>query len=643
MAQLAHCPACHNEVALPEESEAGDARQQWCACPECDEVFAVADAKPHVVKQARLVTPPRDSDVLHRGEPASPKEPEIAATPEVPLPKYGSSTLASFLDDDDKNEPGSADTKSDAPTLAEFESLDDLIRRGPSELPKYEPSDATIAHGETVEFDSAVDEGDDAGDVNDLEEPSPVADRLRPKHSELYRRESAESNEEDDLSSYDPVEDLADERDETQVAEEHFSPEESVRRLHDFSIPSSIESTLRDRGDLLDTDVASSAADAPSFDFEVGDSRDDSGAKSLRAAMGFGGDEPLELEDPIEGPDFAAVVTNDDETVAPELSVGADAPRGKVATRKRSGVMSAVRTLVGVAGGGVVGIAAGYLLLLWIFHFLGRNDEPLALAQYYPDVVKPSTFQDSTSTPPIVGGNSDWLAEGDARVDDEQPLEPMEDSSVETAAFEAEVTPPDDGPEPWEFGPQPAPPALITGAPSYTAAELQELTGVAQEVAADLIAPGPVDKVKGSSYARIAKLAEALTFGEGAADVSWKNNAREVFPPLLATDESRKQVSTIAEFWLVSPKRGHGGIFFCGTPDAGRQQGSVAEYTITLPTDSRQQITVLAPRALSVDTAEAAAVAVIGAVIDDPAGKIDGYTGTAQQAIWSTDVYPITE
>src|SRR5690606_9782979 len=115
---------------------------------------------------------------------------------------------------------------------------------------------------------------------------------------------------------------------------------------------------------------------------------------------------------------------------------------------------------------------------------------------------------------------------------------------------------------------------------------------------------------KGGSYAKLAKLAEALTFGEGAADVSWKNDARAVFMQLFANEELQHQISTISEYWLVSDKRGHGGIFFAGALDDGRQQGTVAEYTVTLPTDSRQTLTVLTPQALPIDTSSAPLVIV---------------------------------
>lgn len=632
MAQLAKCPACRMEIVIPGDMEGTDAQAQRLECPECEGVFSVADTKPHVVKEAKRVPMPAETSGAEVD--LSDDRGQAAARPAAP--KFGSATLSSFFGDDDRiNE---THTELHSPALAEFQSLEDLIRRGPTDPASQQPPAATVddaAEDATRSSDEARDEYDEG------EEPLPARDRIRPTLSELYHREQESADDTDDADSYDPVEDVDDKADATE-------PEQPARSLDEFPNPSSFDRTARDSDDLSDIEVAASVPDAPTFDFKVGDAEpfetpSSEGPRSLRAAMGFAGDEPLEVEEPVERPDFATVHPRDEEDIAPELSIsGSDTPRGVVATRKRSSALSAVRTVVGVAGGGVVGIVAGYLLLLWIFHFLGRSDEPLALAKYYPNVVKPPAFQDNAPATAEPGGQ--LLAGDEARMD--RPPEPMDEGAldgagdVEVANFEADALP-GDAPEPWSFDAQPAPPPLIQGAPSYTAAELQQLTAVGLEAVPGITADGPIDKQKGGSYAKLAKLAEALTFGEGAADVSWKDNARQVFAQVFANPPSRQPISTIAEYWLVSDKRGHGGIFFSGTPDDGRQQGTVAEYTVTLSSDQRQQLTVLTPQALPIDVISSPEVVVVGAVVDDPASRIEGYTGTAKQAVWSSNVFPV--
>lgn len=460
MAQLVHCPACSHEAALPEQASASEAQEQWFACPNCSKVFCVADAEPYEVKQAAMVDPPtrpagdEDDDIADVAPPSSP-----AADASLP-PKFGSATLSSFMDE--KVTRSDAENQAEAPAVADFQSLDDLIRRGPSELLEFDSPEPAAQRSEPAGADADGAKSNTNQDDRPLDEPSPAADRIRPTLGELFRTELGATSDIADAASYDRVDDAAGDSDTAARSHDDSMNDtktvEPARSTHDFSVPSSFESTLRDHGDLGDTEVASTVPDAPSFDFEVGDSRAAENGESLRAAMGFDGEEPLEVEEPVDRPNFDTIGTNESHEVAPELNVDADAPHGKVAARKRSSVLSGVRTLVGVAGGGVVGIVAGYLLLLWIFHFLGRTDEPLALAQYYPNAIKPSSFQDANPVAPTAAtaGTGDGLAANDSDGEIVAELEPLDQSEVETANFETEMMPPDDTPEPWEFESQPA-------------------------------------------------------------------------------------------------------------------------------------------------------------------------------------------
>lgn len=627
MALLAQCPACKADVMLPEEAGAADHQSIWVQCPECDHAFTANDAAHHLVKQAAIIVrPPQTTDEEDHSDSS---DDGIAA---AEAPKFSSSTLSAFLG----QTHSTATPTSDSPAMAEFESLDDLVHRGRDGLQKPKsPDEAPALPGgatdDNVGSDLRESQANHEASSDSVDEPSPEADRMRaPLAASDPADEVAESG------GYDAVNEEADVSAITDEAADKLAPTPS---FDDFLNPSTFRSTLQERGDLRDTEVAA-AGEGPSFDFH--DSQASEGAKSLRESMGFGTEQALEVEPPSDVPSFDNLQSSENADVVPELHVGGDAPRGTVATRRRSGTWSIVRTLFGVASGGVVGIVAGYLILLWIVHFLGRTDEPLDLAKYYPDVVKPATFQDTSARAAPVGDApsanepSDlMLAGSDAPIG----LERIEDAQVEPANVELPVV----GEDPVVDEPPAAPPVVIAGAPSYTAAQLLEQTGTARQVAGDLISPGPIDKSKGSSYAQLAALAEALTYGEGANDVSWKNDARRLYPPLFDREESRRDISTIAEFWLASPKRGHGGIFFCGALDAGRQQGSVAEYTCTLSTDGGQKLTVLVPRALPVETAEAASVAVVGAVVDAPALAIEGYTGNAERAIWAGEVFAIGE
>lgn len=638
MAQLARCPACYSEIELPAEMGSDDA---WAECPACDESFALSDAKPRHVKQAKLVSPPREA--IATPEPPA-DTPEIVTTTDETLRPMESGgidldipTLESFLGGAAEAE-STADTvsKSKSPTISNFDTLDDLMKVSLSE------AKASAAEGDGSGMNDST--------ASEPAEANPQADRFHPTLSEMFghsafdNKPAVAATPASDVESAPAAgESINTHSIENDNIEETDNPQKSLNENE------SADEARLDPANFESLAPATSTA-TPSFDFSVGGDDD---PKSLRAAMGFTEDDPLEVVE--EQPEFSGLAETTDSVASPELEVaGSRLPRGIAPAKRRSPLWTAVRVLLGVTTSGVIGLGVGYLAILWIFHFTGRTEEPFALAQYYPDAVKPATFRNG-ETPnapqsPSAGPDAlDGANDNSALVTNEHqellaPLGIDSDPGVEPANFESDLSTDAgtaDAPEPWESEALPAIPVVVTGAPNYTAAELQQFTTDAAEQSATLLADGPVDRSKGGSYATIAKLADALTFGEGVQDASWKSNARQVFPKLFADNRSRMQIAQIARFWLTSDKRGHGGIFFSGSPDAGRQQGSIAEYVFTLPTG--QQLTVLTPQALPGRIANAPSVAVVGSVIDEPASQIEGYAGSAQQAIWSQDLMPISE
>lgn len=643
MAQLARCPACYSEIELPTDAGGDDA---WAECPACAESFAISQAKPRLVKQAKLVSAPVETEEKSEASAESTKSADATPTSiDMASSSLGIPTLESFLSGDATTEATTDTTsKAKSPTVSNFDTLDDLMKVA---LP--EKAETTVEQGGSETQDDPA---------STPEEPSPTADRLRPTLSEMFASSSPDSSAaaespvaEDPIFEDAAAESSLDEGMVDAASVEDSASYDAVEEVSDDESeedpePAEVGFKSLTASSLVDDEPST----APSFDFSVGDD-DMEDSKSLRAAMGFAGDDPLEVAD--EPHELAGLAGSDEEPAeSSELQfAGSDSPRGVVSTKRRSPLWTAVRVMLGIATSGVVGLGAGYLVILWVFHFTGRTDEPLALAQYYPDAVKPSTFRDGESLP-VPDTDALAVAEDDSDTDPTSEGEfttssvdgSEEENRVAPANFETDLSldeGADGAPEPWESDALPAIPVVIDGAPSYTAADLQQLTSMASEQTATLLADGPVDRSKGGSYATIAKLADALTFGEGVSDASWKTNARRLFPDLFVNEQTRLQIAQIAGFWLTSDKRGHGGIFFSGAPDAGRQQGRVAEYQFTLPMG--KQLTVLTPQALPDRIANAPSVAVIGSVIDDPASRIEGYTGSAEQAIWSYDLLPITE
>lgn len=632
MAKLARCPACYTELELPAEVADGDSADAWAKCPACEESFQVADAKPRVVKQAQLSSGPVEARDEAKSE--APAEP---ATTETVAGGLNESLLDSFLRDGPTSstqpdtpkqdiEAEAADATS-LPSLGELKSLEDLFRGGKepaesSDTEEIQEAESDFGTKETVE----------------LGEPSPVDDR-RPTLGQMFDESKTETSTADS-GSYDSVEEAAEaalkEPDATEPESAEGAEQENKKTtgefdgmtLQDFAAPQF------DDASTAPEEVAATTDDAPSFDQftessfgEPADHLDES--KSLRASMGFPAtDDPLELQD--EQRERVGITFDDDDHG--ELSFAqVDAPRGVVASRKKKSSFSLLRTMIGVVLGGMFGLYAGYLVILWI-----KVDDPLDAARLYPDVIKPQALRSAGAD-----GSEVSLAQGPEFSEEESTA--VEDSGgIDPVTYQEPV----DEPMPWEQ--QPAAPVAqetvtpvevaILDAPQYTAAQLQQYTAAAEAAGPALIAGGDIDRAKGSSYATIAKLAEALTFGEGAADASWNYSARQVFPPLFATQQAQGQISQIAGFWLTSPKRKHGGIFFCGTPDAGRQAGSVAEYQFTLP--GGQSLTVLTPETLADNVTGAPTVAVIGSVVYKPAERIEGYTGDEAVVIWSENLLP---
>lgn len=604
MAQLARCPACYSEIELPAEIAAGDLADARAQCPACDETFLLTDAKPRIVKQAVLVREEAgDYDEGAARLAATIDNPTLAAF--LGLDKASSPTQAADAADDarDTSESDAEVTAQVPPApaidLGDFQSLDELFK----------------ASAERTTETSAPDD----------REPSPAADRMRPTLGELFAATTPTVSMDEGVDT------------EAKIAEDE---DNVASQLDDYL--DGIEHSPQGKN-TVDEFSELTMHEIPVPKFEATDASDDvEVSKSLRAAMGFVDDDPLEAEDDERELVGAAFARNseDHETLS---FAQVEAPRGTVATRRRQST-SMLRTMFGVFMGGVMGLAIGYLGLLWIFHYVGRTDDPLDLAKFYPNIVKPAEFHSSAAAPQP---SEQPLAANDDIVP--LPATFGEENEVDQANFETEAPVADptastgEAPAaldaPLEAAPiaKPATRIAIEGAPKYTAAEVQQATEAASAVAADLVADGPLDQRKGSSYATLAQLADAVTFGEGNAQMSWKLPARQLFPQLFATPATQEDIAKIAGFWITSARRSHGGIFFSGTPDAGRQQGTVVEYQVTLPTG--QVLTVLTPEPLT--TTNSDPIVVVGSLVREPAEHIQGYTGSAETAVWSEHLLPV--
>ena len=151
-------------------------------------------------------------------------------------------------------------------------------------------------------------------------------------------------------------------------------------------------------------------------------------------------------------------------------------------------------------------------------------------------------------------------------------------------------------------------------------------------------------RTKGNSYSILCALAEAWTFCDvelptGRA-AQLKEEAERLFRQTLADAHTRGEVARIAAIWIDSTHRRHGGIFLSGTFSGGEIAGDVYEYHFS--TEDGSGLVVLVPQPLDYRlTSAGQKVAIVGAIVEKPADKITGYTGTTPRAIWASHVIPL--
>lgn len=296
--------------------------------------------------------------------------------------------------------------------------------------------------------------------------------------------------------------------------------------------------------------------------------------------------------------------------------------------RRSRGNGSMVRQMVGVVGGGVIGLTLGYFALLW---WRGPDGDLLGIADRIPSMLLPSSFD-------AIEMDEDRTALAEA--DDATK------SEVEPVTFVSPTAPtekPKAAPEPKPFEPPPAQPlvATVKDAPSYSPAQLTAALAPAEAARTGLLTGSLADaatkRTKGESYVKLCQIAETLTFlDDFASTENSRKSAATFFADILSDVAARNEIGQIAMRWIEFPKRPHGGVFLAGSIVSAKQAGSAHELQLELASGETVTIITATPPA-----AQTGLVGVVGSVIEYPAVRIAGYTGTASQAIWSRLVFPV--
>lgn len=305
--------------------------------------------------------------------------------------------------------------------------------------------------------------------------------------------------------------------------------------------------------------------------------------------------------------------------------------------RRARGSGSLVRQLVGIVGGGALGLTLGYFALLW---WQGPDGDLLGIADRIPSSLLPASF-DVPGDTALTTNETESPAKGETETPDtESP------SEVEQARFESAPAP-SEPEEPRPLAPQDAQPlvakATVQGAPSYTLEELNAASAVAETARDGLLtgtlADAAAKSTKGENYVKLCQIAERLTYlveDDSANFAEAREGGRQFFGELLHAPVARDEIGQIAGRWIDWNKRPHGGIFFAGKVLSSQPVGSVNELQLALA--GGPTVTVLTPEQID---SEPEIVGVVGSVVEKPADRVSGYTGTADQAVWSRLVFAV--
>jgi hypothetical protein len=332
---------------------------------------------------------------------------------------------------------------------------------------------------------------------------------------------------------------------------------------------------------------------------------------------------------------------------------------------------SVVRVLVGTALGALVGLSLGYFILLYV---LGPEGDLLQIAKYVPSAILPKSFDKSTSIadaslPPATAPGSAATAVDLAA--DETPT--TEESATNVPAGYVEETPADSGELATgesdvddRYGTEPAPleepaaepiaeetsaaaaPALPLGGPTFSVDQLAAALEAGKAAQPGLVngdlSDGAVRKTKGASYETLGELAEALTFVDRSSPSAESDDAtsgaNQLFAEIFSNPHTRTEIARIVSIWVSSPHRSNSGVFFAGTASGGQIAGDVYEYEVA--TEEGSKFTLLAAEPIEPSGEDSdRPVGIVGAIVDDPAENISGYSGTAERAIWLTRAIPL--
>lgn len=690
MASVAKCPQCEHDLLIPDGADLA----AWAKCPACSAFFQLEEvtlrnvARPILVDSDFAPVKSHDEDEMDADSASHADEHELSESEWQPQNSSFSKTLADFNPSAKNelaastNEPigevAQGDTeirqpdswfkhKQVTPRLADIKSigapLESTDEAASQKKPVLEPTERPVlsenAEVATPRIDKWFRSANTVADLRPVVPEARAEAGLRPLTDDLGHAAELEPLHEldahtaEDASTSDTH--SPDEWGSTDLDETPTIP--TARTLADFAPQQPVE-----RGGAT-VEFSPDALSAADDDFElVGPSAtpqktrpwDDS--EHMERLLADVDPNSLEPVAPVihQSATPAGISYGEDDAASWMMSHPPRSPRKR----------SVVRTLATTVVGGLFGLGIGYCAWLWA---VGPRGDFMEVAQYLPSAMLPSSFQqipvqithDTTAAPPSEAETaSEPKPEVQARFETEAdaPKAVSPDSITDERYGSAPATPSSEPPkfeEPPVVSPlgetASVPPVhAVADAPTYKADELAVALRVAQDAKAGLVTGDlgdskAVQQTKGRSYASLCELAEKLTFVDTSSRADYvtalSHDAERLFREILSDAHTRGEVARIAPIWTSSANRHIGGIFFAGDLTALPGQ-EIIEGQVDL--GGGTSIPVLLSKELASHLEGAGKpMGVVGSIIVDPAKRVTGYTGKAQQVVWVHSLIPL--
>ena len=184
-------------------------------------------------------------------------------------------------------------------------------------------------------------------------------------------------------------------------------------------------------------------------------------------------------------------------------------------------------------------------------------------------------------------------------------------------------------------------------APQFSASDVKKSLADVRLQASNVLPGADKRKAKLQFYKKLYNLAAALTLakdGQQEAELAAvRAEVQKLVRDLVSGEDSRKEMTYVAMQWLSRPaaKRGeHQGVVLIGKVQQVTPRGPVEEIGLK-PEGWPHTVNIVTTGHVSL--APQTNVVVIGMIVDDPAGSLEGYQGSAKQVVWTDTILPAGE